>query len=368
MKLKFLNRLSILLLCTSSSLFAQPKLAELKFVSVHPTPVIGKGYKGAEDVKFGFEGGTAVKVKGTYYIFTTEIFDVPKTAAVRLGRWESKDGINFTKKGIIAQTNFNWEDTKSHEMSPWSPNAVYDEDRKLWSVFHVGYSRKPNSTNVFNMSGRIFRHDAVKKGVKGIAGPFKKGDWLDIDDKPEWWEGPGKIVCFYPYKVGKEWWGFYGGNSVPEHISANGSGNPNAKNIFYAGLAKAESGITSKWVRQPQLNPVQMNPTFVENSIVTKVAPNLYINLYDGGKIDKIAYACSSDGIHWGKEQVIIFDTLPKWVKYTRTPLSLINEGNGIYTIYFTCFDGINPEKVEPLWHAGYGSVGKLQVKLVVNK
>jgi hypothetical protein len=101
---------------------------------------------------------------------------------------------------------------------------------------------------------------------------------------------------------------------------------------------------------------------------VTKVAPNLYINLYDGGKINKIAYACSSDGINWGKEQVITFDTLPSWVKYTRTPLGLIDEGNGLYTIYFTCFDGNNPENVEPLWHAGFGNVGKLQVKLVVKK
>jgi hypothetical protein len=232
----------------------------------------------------------------------------------------------------------------------------------------VGYSRKPNATNVFNMSGRIFRHDATIKGKKGIAGPFKKGDWLDIDDKPDWWEGPGKIVCFYPYKVGNEWWGFYGGNSVPNHIDASGTVNPNAKNIFYAGLAKAESGITSKWVRQSELNPVQMNPEFIENSIVTKVASNLYINLYDGGKVDEIAYATSADGIHWGKEQLIKLTNAPAWIKKTRTPVSLIKEGKDLYTIYFTSFDGNNPDQVEPLWHEGFGNVGKLTVRLVTNK
>ena len=50
-----------------------------------------------------------------------------------------------------------------------------------------------------------------------------------------------------------------------------------------------------------------------------------------------------------------------------RTPLGLINEGNHIYTIYFTAFDGDNPQKVLPLWHNGFGNVGMMKVKLVAD-
>jgi hypothetical protein len=250
-------------------------------------------------------------------------------------------------------------------MSPWAPNAVFDSLRNVWSVFHVAYKRKPNSSNVFNMTGRIFRYDSQVKGIEGIGGPYVEGGWIKLDRNPEWWEGPGEIVSFYPYKVGNEWWAFYGGNSVPDHVDANGTSNPNAKNIFYAGLVKSEGGLTDKWIRQAELNPVQMDPEFIENSIVTKVATNLYINLYDGANHHEISYAWSVDGIHWGKEQLIKLPNTPEWIKNTRTPLSLIEEGNGIYSIYFTAFDGNNPNKIEPLWHDGFGNVVLVKVKLL---
>jgi len=346
------------------TLLAQKQLAELQFVSIHPTPIIGKGHKGAEDVKFGFEGGTAHKVKGVYYLFTTEVVDTPKTAQVRMAVWSSKDGIKFEKKGIIAKSNGDWYDT-THRMATWSPMSVFDAERNVWSVFSVGYRRKPDATNVFNMSGRILRFDSKVKGIDGITGPYKEGGWLNVDKKPDWWEGPGEIVSFFPYKIGKEWWAFYGGNSVPEHIEAAGTITPNEKNVFYNGLMKAEKGLTSKWVRQSKLNPVPLDSTFVENCIAIKVSPDLYITVYDGANEEEISYACSKDGIHWDKEQLLKIPDAPSWIKNTRTPLGLISEGNGLYTIHFTAFDGNNPDKVEPLWHDGFGNLGKLTVRLV---
>lgn len=350
--------------CTPTAKVKSFSEVRLELVQLHPEPIIKAGDPGTEDIKFGFEGGTCRKVNGVYYLFTTEVFDEPKTAAVRLAIWESDDGLKFRKHSVIVETNRNWEDT-TNRMSPWGPNAVFDSVRNVWSVFHIAYKRKPYSSNVFNMTGRVFRYDSEVKGLEGIGGPYQEGGWLNLDRKPEWWEGPGEIVSFYPYKVGNEWWAFYGGNSVPDHVAANGVLNPNAKNIFYAGLVKSEGGLTDKWIRQPKLNPVQMDSTFIENSIVTKVAPNLYINLYDGANNQEISYSWSNDGIHWAKEQLIILSNAPAWIKNTRTPLCLIDEGNGIYTIYFTAFDGKNPNKIEPLWHDGFGNVGMIKVKLV---
>lgn len=337
----------------------------LKVIQLHPEPIIKKGDAGTEDNKFGFEGGTCRKYNGVYYLFTTEVFDEPKTAAVRLAIWKSFDGLKFQKHSVIVETNRNWEDT-TYRMSPWAPNAVFDSLRNVWSVFHVAYKRKTNSTNVFNMTGKIFRYDSQVKGMEGISGPYKDGGWVNLMGKPDWWEGPGEIVSFYPYRVGNEWWAFYGGNSVPEHVESKTELNPNAKNIFYAGLAKSEGSLTDNWLRQYQLNPVQMDPEFIENSIVTQVAPTLYINLYDGANKQEISYSWSKDGIHWEKEQLIRLPNAP-WIKYTRTPLSLIDEGDGIYSIYFTAFDGNNPNEIEPLWHNGFGNVGMVKVKLIVN-
>lgn len=336
----------------------------LELVELFPDPILKSGDPGTEDNKFGFEGGTCRKVNGVYYLFSTEVFDEPKTAAVRLAIWKSLDGIKFKKHNVIVETNFNWVDT-TYRMSPWSPMAIFDEDRNVWSVFHVAYKRKPNSSNVFNMTGRIFRYDSEVNGMDGIAGPYREGGWLDLQGEPDWWEGPGEIVSFYPYKIGKEWWAFYGGNSVPDQVDATGMLNPNAKNIFYAGLAKSEGGLTGKWVRQYQLNPVQIDPEFIENSLVTQVEPNLYVNLYDGANKQELSYSWSTDGIHWKKEQLIKLPNPPEWIKHTRTPLSLIDEGDGIYSIYFTAFDGNNPDKIEPLWHDGFGNVGLMKVKIV---
>lgn len=341
--------------------------ASLEFLSLHPKPVIGKGSPGTADIKFGFEGGTVRKVGGVYYLFSTEVYDTPKTAAVRLAIWKSNDGISFRKQRVIANTNRDWMDS-TYRMSPWSPMTVFDPERNLWSVFHVGYRRKPGSTNVFNMSGRIHRLDSKVKGMNGIGGPYVAGGWLKIAKKPDPFEGPGEMVSFAPHKVGNEWWGFYGTNSVPDHVDANGTINPNAKNLFYVALVKSEGGLTDNWVRQSHLNPVKMDPEFVENPVVTKIHDSLYIALYDGANQQEVSYACSKDGIHWGKEQLIQIANAPKAIKSSRTPLCLIDEGNNIYTIYFTAFDGVNPKQVEPLWHDGYGNVWKMQVKLVEDK
>jgi hypothetical protein len=356
----------LLLSCIHLTGWSQP-LASLEFLSLHPKPVIGKNTPGASDNKFGFEGGTARKVGGTYYLFSTEVFDIPKTAAVRMAIWKSTDGISFRKHSVILSTNRNWQDS-TYQMSPWSPITVFDTGRNVWSVFYVGYRRKPNSTNVFNMSGRIFRLDSKVKGVNGIGGPYKPGGRLMIGGKPDWFEGPGEIVSFYPYKVANEWWGFYGANSVPSHVDASGTLDPNAKNIFYAALIKSEGGLTDKWVRQSSLNPVKMDPEFIENTVVTKIHDSLYIAVYDGANAQEISYACSKDGIRWGLEQLIRIPGAPAIIKASRTPLCLIGEGKGVYTIYFTAFDGDNPKKIEPLWHDGYGNVWRMQVKLVEGK
>ena len=361
----------LLLFFIATSLFiqGQNKNVQLQFMSVHPQPIIGKGTKGAETVRFGFEGGTCVKQDNQYYIFTTENFDEPKTAAVRLALWKSTDGIKFTRVYQLAQTNFNWNDTSTNLMSPWAPNLTFDTEKNRWSVFHVGYSRKPGSPDVYNMFGRIRRYDSKVPGKKGIAGPYKVGGWLDIAAQGPAWEGVAKALSFSAYKVGKTWYGFLGTNTVPivQDPGSMGGNTGEAKSFFRASLTKANS-LTGRWERVDSLNPVLFDPEFIENTIVTKINDSLYIAVYDGANIHELSYAVSTDGIHWGKEQLMLIPNAPDWLHTMRTPLGLINEGNGIYTIYFTAFDGNNAQKILPMWHNGFGNVGMMKVKLLIDK
>lgn len=189
----------------TGSLFlkAQSKNVQLQLLSVYPQPIIGKDTIGAEKVRFGFEGGTCEKQGNQYYIFTTEIFDEPKTAAVRLALWKSRDGLQFNRIYQLAETNFNWNDTNTNLMSPWSPVLTFDPEKNRWSVFHVGYSKKPGSPDVYNMFGRICRYDSKVPGRKGIDGPYKAGGWLNIAAQGPAWEGVAKALSFSAYKVGK---------------------------------------------------------------------------------------------------------------------------------------------------------------------
>lgn len=348
--------------CTSKSKdYAE---VSLELVELNPNPIIKAGDPGTENNKYGYEGGTAYKVGNRYYIFSTEVFDDPKTANVRMVLWESDNGNDFSKTRIIAKSNGDWNDS-TYRMAPWSPMAVFDDELNRWSIFHVGYKRKPNATDPWNMSGRIHRYDSEKKGMEGISGPYVEGEWLNISKKGDDWEGPAELVSFFPYKVGKEWYAFYGSNSASGYIDpiSKPQDNNSAKILFWVGLAKA-SNLTGEWKRISEKNPVLMDPEFIENPIVTKINDNLYLVVYDGGNKHAISYSWSRDGIEWQKEQLIQLPNAPEWLNAIRTPLGLIDEGNNEFTLYFTAFDGINPNKDLPLWHDGFGNIGKVKVKL----
>lgn len=337
----------------------------LELVSVDQVPILGPETPGSEVARFGFEGGTSVKEGDRYYVFTTEVFDVPKTAATRLALWASDDGRSFNRITTLAETNFDWNDS-THRMSPWSPMAVYDPSGDRWNVFHVGYRRKPGSDQFFNMSGRIARLVSQSPGRKGIVGPYVEAGWVALQGVQDGWEGSAGEVSFFPYLHGDSWSAFYGCNEVPVHLDDRTLAFEQASTgvRFRVGLSSAPT-IVGPWTRENALNPVLLDPDFVENPVVTRVREDLFIVLYDGANVREISYATSSDGLHWGSEMVLALnDVAPAQIKITRTPLGLIDEGDGLFSIYFTAFDGVNPEQIEPLWHEGFGGLWRCNVRL----
>lgn len=332
--------------------------------SLDQFPVVAPDHHDAGGIRFGFEGGTSHKVEGRYYVFTTEVFDEPKTAASRLACWVSDDGTAFSRHSTIAETNGDWADA-TYRMAPWSPMVVFDSQSDRWNLFHVAYRRKPNSDQPYNMSGRITRRESTTSGASGIAGPYVELEWVEFADAPDAWEGPAEIVSFYPFLTNQGWFAFYGSNEEPEFIDPQSQPQHalDDPTRFLVGLARADS-IAGPWTRQSDTNPVLMDPDFIENPIVTRIRSDLYAVVYDGGNTNAISYALSVDGITWEDEKLIDLPAPPAWLNAMRTPLGLVHEDGDEFSIYFTAFDGVNPEGIEPLWHDGYGYIGRCRVRL----
>jgi hypothetical protein len=73
---------------------------------------------------------------------------------------------------------------------------------------------------------------------------------------------------------------------------------------------------------------------------------------------DMIGYADSADGLHWSHAgQMRLRRTPALWVKDVRTPLGLVEEPDGTFTLFYTGYD-------KPFGEVGYGSVGLLRVKV----
>jgi hypothetical protein len=65
-------------------------------------------------------------------------------------------------------------------------------------------------------------------------------------------------------------------------------------------------------------------------------------------------YTLSQDGVKWSESR--LFDVEPKvkkWWRMLRTPLSLIKESDGTYTMFFTAFD------------VNFGTLSKVKLKMV---
>jgi hypothetical protein len=336
----------------------------LELLRINPEPLLSKRRALDLGIRFGFEGGTAHKVNGVYHLFTTECFDEPKTAASRLARYDSMDGATFTRAGVILDCCGDWRKPESY-WNPWSPMTVWDDETDRWHLFYVHYVRKPGSDQPYNMTGRMARLEAAERGPSGIAGAWRNCGFIDLPDRPDPWEGSCKVVSFFPFRAADgTWWAFYGSNNAPEFIPPSDKPQEGSAMKFWVGLARGPS-IKGPWTRQTALNPVLTDPDFIENPVVARLAPDVFVNLYDGGNTHAISYSLSRDGVSWAPEQVIPLPSAPAWLKAIRTPLCAIPEGDGVFTILFTAFDGENPEAIVPHWHDGYGHLGSATVRLV---
>lgn len=150
---------------------------------------------------------------------------------------------------------------------------------------------------------------------------------LEPGKDSESWEGLQGTDSFYPFRVGDRWYGFYG------------SAKTEVKPVLYwkVGLVSAPA-LTGPWKRLSDHNPVPLDARYgVENPIVTRLKNGHYIAVFDSlGPTDQIGYALSQDGVEWGKAKYLVLDRSKLWTSDVRTPLGLIPEDDGTFTLFCT--------------------------------
>ena len=326
---------------------------QLELVKTEPIPVIGANHPDAKDIPAGFEAGTTVKVsiKGqtSYHMVSTTMETIGNTrwAYMRAEHWISDDGTNWRRHKILFRPDSNPE-TGMWELTG-SPFFFFDEKADRWFVYFnfMAYDRiRPWGTPTL-----LRRAGAKTKGLAGINGAF---------------EYPGEIVApsgvahptdaaassiSPPFKAADgKWYAFLGGG--PKSFNAQ-SGH------WWVLLVKAK-GPEGPFIYLPEHAPEPlMEPMgFVENPLMTKIKGPLTGKEYwtiifnflkpevTIGKNSQIGFSCSDDGLKWPTMNAQLIDLekgLPSgtnpWWKVIRVPHQLSDEGNGLYTCFFSAYD-----------------------------
>jgi hypothetical protein len=321
-------------------------------VEQYPSPVIGKTSPGADDSGYGFEGGRVIKIEGTYHLVTTEMLSGPMGVKTRIVHWSSPDRIHWKRVSILfaSSGDFTGKDPRA---SLWGPMPVYNTEEGRWDLIYVAYRAAPDTKTEMraNYEGRIWRAVSKVKGYGGIDGPYEdSGVMLEPDVHSQPWEGLQGTDSFFPYQVGRRWLGFYGSANT-EHLPIE---------HWRVGLAEAPA-LPGPWKRMDGVNPVSLEKRFAENPIVTRLKNGYYVAVYDNDieYQNTIGYSWSApgDGVHWapGRQLVVQPKGTSFWADTVRTPLGLIAEGKGQYTLFYTGYQ--KPRESGSHLYSGVGFV-----------
>lgn len=348
--------------CASFFLIASAEKENLKLVLVEqrPTPVITIKSQGAEGIRYGFEGGRVVKIGGTYHLFTSEMVGDPFWVKMKLGYWTSKDRVNWKRVSTVFESSGEYAG-KDPRAALWSPLPVYEDGEDLWNLFYVAYRSQPSTDTKWlnNYDGMIWRAISAAKGSNGIGGPYKDaGIVMQPGPDSDSWEGLQGTDSFFPYRVDGKWYAFFG--SANTEMKDEGT----LRGPWSVGLGAAPE-LAGPWKRLSEMNPLKIEPVFIENPIVTKLEDGTYLAVYDCHTANAIGFTYSTDGIRWAAGQAVVIQPKGKgrWADDVRTPLGLVPEGDDTFTVFYTGYENVKsqfPDVSEP----GDAAVGFVTVKL----
>jgi hypothetical protein len=373
MKLFLIFGLSLIICCSSGNQKADQKLTEeqvkifpdvnLELVDRHPEPVLKNGDPGTEDIKHGIEGGSVLKHINEYHLFTSEQYGDPKWVKMRLGHWTSKDGLSWERVSTLYESSGDYTGADPRA-ALWSPMPVFDDVQHQWYMTYVAYTCEPDTKTQFlnNYNGRIWISKSVQSGLEGLGGPYEDiGIIMEPGPDSDEWEGLQGTDSFYPFKIKNRWLAFYG-SAKTEKLPIQFWG------VGLAGSEKLQGG----WKRISERNPTDFKENFAENPIVNIVGDSIYIAVMDAHG-DGFGYSTSFDGLNWSPmEHIRVSDKMNPWWSEFRTPLCLIEEDNGLFTVFFTAtkkstdyWDHMGEEGY--VLDTGFDSMGKLTIRVTTN-
>lgn len=320
-------------------------------------PVLTVRSAGAQGNKYGFEGGRVLKIDGVYHLFTSEMVADPHWVKMKLAHWTSRDRLSWERRSTLLESSGDFTG-KDQRAALWSPMPVYDPKDGRWDLFYVAYQAAPDTLKQWltNHEGRIWRAVSQTPGLSGIDGPYQDtGVVLQRGGNSDPWEGLQGTDSFFPYQVAGKWYAFYG--------SAHTEKLPISS--WQVGLAWAPD-LAGPWQRYSDGNPLKMEPRFIENPIVSKLSDGTYVAVYDTDAPNAIGYTFSNDGVYWSAGQhLVVQKDDGVWATEVRTPLGLIDEGTGSFTLFYTANEKVPGAKADannivltP------GSVGFVEVQL----
>ena len=303
----------------------------LTLVSQNPAPVLTTRTPGAEGNRFGFEGGRAVKVGDTYHLFTSEMVGDPIWVRMKLGYWTSRDRLHWTRVATVRESSAEFAGADPRA-ALWSPLPVWDDGDQRWNLFYVAYRSRPGDGTAFtlNYEGRIWRAISKTPGLQGVAGPYEDvGVVMEPGADAMPWEGLQGTDSFFPWRIGTTWFAMYG--------SAQSQRMPIEH--WLVGLASSPA-LGGPWKRVLAASPLPIEKVFIENPIITPAPGGGWFAVYDSNVADAIGWAWSADGVEWQQGHALVVQPhAGEWAKDVRTPLGLIDEGGGRYTVFYTGFE-----------------------------
>jgi lysophospholipase L1-like esterase len=300
-----------------------PPRTRLRLIHEHPAALIHAGHPDARGNVYGLEGGSVLKVGGLYHLFSAENHGEPRWNAMRLAHWTSADRLTWQRRPTLYESS---NDLVGNDprAALWAPMPIYNQDEGRWNLFYVAYRTIAHPQG---LAGRIWRAVSTVPGPEGLNGPWQDvGVILQPDAESQPWEGTQGVDSFFPYQVAPgRWLGFYGSSD--------------ARTWFRVGLAESPS-LAGPWRRRPSGNPVALcGPRGAENPVVTRLPSGRYIAVFES-VFNEIgfAYADSADGLVWSEAHELEVSASNHSLRKVRTPLGLIAEDDGTYSLFYTGF------------------------------
>lgn len=334
---------------------------ELVVARQFDAPVLTIRSEGARDIKYGFEGGRVIKLGAVYHLFTSEMAGDPHWVRMRLAHWTSTDRMHWRRASTLLESSGDFTG-KDPRAALWSPMPVYDPAQKRWNLFYVAYHAAPDTAErwLTNHEGRIWRAVSQQPGKGGIGGPYRDVEVvLERAGYADPWEGLQGTDSFFPYQVNGKWYALYG-SARTEHLPIE---------LWQVGLAESNA-LRGPWRRCSSLNPLPIEPRFIENPIVSALPDGSWIAVYDNHQENSIGYTFSSDGVHWSAgRRLVVQSGAGVWASEVRTPLGLVSEGNGSFTLFYSANEQVagtapdaNGITLTP------GSIGLVEVRLMESR